>query len=594
MKNKFREIFLRLPAEGIRRFPLGLIASVVAAMAAILLQHQKGIGFDSEREGSLTRLLLLWPFALFGNVAWALRCEHEHRQKWLGLAILFIILIGGWFLLPVLPKEALSGFWFAYWFSIACLLCATLSLAARRQGPPSLWDAGWAIVLAAFMAMLSALIVVGGINAALISIEKLFSLKIGYRIYTDVALTGFFLLGPLTAFAWLPHPFGVAQPQHTWLKGFARVILTPLCVLYAIILFIYIGKIALAAKWPDGWVAMPTLVFAAVGLVGYLIARPARDMTNERWAGWFCRLFPAVLLPLSVVLLLAMRIRVIEYGFTEWRAAGVFLGSWLLAFALGYTVWSKISPWWITTTLTILLAVATAGPFSLNAIAIRSQCARLDKMLDQTGVWQRKDDTIISVSAKNGKDIRSAIQYLLRNHGADALPERVATRWTEWRTKKGETPLSSPSKRSKLMYNEENNVLAALGISILNDTPQWMTIRCDSSFIAITNWARVSVGRMHQPGTAMIMINNDLQISVSNCPVATNEVSAFCQHLDQTLMQTNSVDVRLPPEEMTLRFIYGGNRYQIIFMQLTRKVTRQKPEATTYKWYGENYLLFQE
>ena len=151
------------------------------------------------------------------------------------------------------------------------------------------------------------------------------------------------------------------------------MILTPLCVLYAVILFAYIGKIALAAKWPDGWVAMPTLVFAALGLVGYLIARPARDMTDERWAGWFCRLFPAVLLPLSVVLLLAMRIRVVEYGFTEWRAAGVFLGGWLLAFALGYTVWPKISPWWTTTTLAILLAVATAGPFSLNAIAIRSQ-----------------------------------------------------------------------------------------------------------------------------------------------------------------------------------------------------------------------------
>ena len=372
------------------------------------------------------------------------------------------------------------------------------------------------------------------------------------------------------------------------------MILTPLCVLYAVILFAYIGKIALAAKWPDGWVAMPTLVFAALGLVGYLIARPARDMTDERWAGWFCRLFPAVLLPLSVVLLLAMRIRVVEYGFTEWRAAGVFLGGWLLAFALGYTVWPKISPWWITTTLAILLTVAIAGPFSLNAIAIRSQCARLEKMLDQAGVWQRKDTAVISVSAKNGNDIKSALRYLLQNHGTEVLPERVATRWAEWRKKKGDTPLPPPSKRSRRMYNEENNVLEALGVSILDDTPRWIHIRCDSSPIPMTNWARVSIGQMHKPGRDMITINNDLKLSVSNCPVATNEVSAFCRRLNQSLAHTNSAEVFLPPEKMILGFTHAGKRYQILFMQLNRSGARKETGATTYRTYGNNYLIFEE
>ncbi len=134
------------------------------------------------------------------------------------------------------------------------------------------------------MATLAALILAGGVNAALVSVEKLFALRIRSRVYMDVVTAGFFLVGPVTAFAWLPHPFGAAQPQPAWIKGAARVLLTPLGLLYALILFAYVGRIAFAARWPDGWVALPTLLFAAVGLAGYLIARTARDRDAERWA----------------------------------------------------------------------------------------------------------------------------------------------------------------------------------------------------------------------------------------------------------------------------------------------------------------------
>ncbi len=93
----------------------------------------------------------------------------------------------------------------------------------------------------------------------------------------------------------------------------------------------------------------------------------------------------------------------------------------------------------------------------------------------------------------------------------------------------------------------------------------------------------------------MITINNDLQLSVSNYPVATNEVGAFCRRLDQSLAHTNSTEVLLPPEKMTLDFTHAGKRYQILFMQLTRLGARAKKSgATTYRTCGENYLLFEE
>lgn len=282
--NLFRRWFAA-PGLSVRRFPLALLFSLLALAAATVLHRQRAWGIPDDWNGPFVRIVLLWPFALLGNVGWTLRRERDGRPVLNGLLLGGILLLGAYAMLPAHPQHEANGFWFRYGLVGAALLIATAGYPARRAGHPDLWDSAWPVALAAFMATLSAMLVVGGVSLALVSVEMLFDVNISDKLYFDFFLTGFFLLAPITAFAWLPPPFGQCQPQPNWLKGTVRIVLTPLCLLYALIMTAYIGKIVLSTQWPDGWVAMPTLIFGALGLIAYFIARPARDRDAEPWAG---------------------------------------------------------------------------------------------------------------------------------------------------------------------------------------------------------------------------------------------------------------------------------------------------------------------
>lgn len=423
MRAKYLKEWMQNLGHGLQRFPLGWAAAVLATIAVVFLNHRYDWKLSDSWEYHLVHVLQLWPVAIFGNVAWRLRAERDSRPSGWGTATLAILLCVGWFLLPDKPRDS---FWFGYFAAVIASIIAAVVLPTRHSGDPAPWDSGWPIVQATLMAILSAMLVVGGIDAALFSLEKLFALRVKSDVFLDIFFAGFFLVAPITAFAWLPNPFGSAQPQPGWIKTAARILLIPLSLLYALILYAYIVKIAVSAHWPDGWVALPTLVYAAIGLTGYLIARTARDRSQERWAGLYCRIFPVVLLPTAIVLLMAMQVRVSAYGFTEWRAIGSLLGIWLLGFSLIYTVRPHISTWWLAATLGLLALVSVVGPVWISR---HSQASRLEQRLETLGVWKRAEGEKTNVSPEDWDDMRSIVSYLVRRHGTDSLPKKVLQKW---------------------------------------------------------------------------------------------------------------------------------------------------------------------
>ena len=224
MKIPWRLRIRALPGLSLKRVPVALTASLLALIAAITLHHRRDWGLPESIEGNLFRALLLWPFALFGSVGLALRGESQggmrkRRPVDLGQLLLIPALFIGYLLLPAQPQDQMPAFWFRYTLMTASLLFLTLGLPARRQGTPDLWDSAWPILLSGFMATLTAMLVVGGVNLALVSIDKLFGVRIDDDLYVEIFFAGFFLLGPITAMAWLPHPFGARVAQPGWLRS---------------------------------------------------------------------------------------------------------------------------------------------------------------------------------------------------------------------------------------------------------------------------------------------------------------------------------------------------------------------------------------
>lgn len=581
MKTPWRQRICTLPGLSLKRAPVALTASLLALIAAITLHHRRDWGLPESIEGNLFRALLLWPFALFGSVSLALRSEslrgmRQQRPFHMGQLLLIPALLIGYLLLPAQPQDQMPAFWFRYALMTASLALLTLGLPARRRGTPDLWDSAWPILLSGFMATLTAMLVVGGVNLALVSIEKLFGVRVDEDLYFDMFFAGFFLLGPVTAMAWLPHPFGARTEQPGWLRGTVQRVLTPLCLLYAFILAAYLIKIAIAVSWPDGWVAMPTLIFGALGLAAYLIARPAVDRGEQRWARRFCRIFPWVLLPLAIVLILAMRVRITEYGFTEWRVIGLSLGLWFTAYALAYSLKPTLSSWWIAASLSILALGLSVGPLSAPSLSRTSQQARLNQQLADTGV---REGLPVTLEGDQAKQVRSGIQYLLRTHGPHGLPDWMVERWMSWRESHGEktpTPI-----RPRYWRHQEQQVLDALKITLEASTqPRWHHILWDQTPIDLAPFASLHWLRAGETNATPFRIDHQMKLTADGKPVGSEAYEAFVQNLEEQLVDRPTGSVRLPAHLMSWEVDYQGEAYQILIPECTLNPRQTAPSLS--------------
>ncbi|HMP00137.1 MAG TPA: DUF4153 domain-containing protein [Kiritimatiellia bacterium] len=573
----------------IRRFPLALLFSLLALAAAVALHRQHAWGIPDDWSGTLVRILLLWPFALFGNVGWTLQRERDGRPALCGLLAGGVLLFAAYWVLPAHPQHEANGFWFRYFLVGTALLIATSGYPARRTGHPDLWDCAWPIALAAFMAMLSAMLVVGGVSLALVSMEKLFDVNITNKLYFDFFLAGFFLLAPITAFAWLPPPFGQRQSQPPWLKGTARIVLTPLCLLYALIMMAYIGKITLSTQWPDGWVAMPTLIFGALGLTAYFIARPARDRDAEPWAMRFCQAFPLVLLPLAVVLILAMRIRITDYGFTEWRVIGMAIGLWFLLFAVAYSVRPRCSPWWIACSLGLCCLALGIGPLSAPHLSLNSQRARLDTLLTAAGVNDASGP--VTIDGDEARRIQSGIDYLLQHHGPQGLPGWVQTRWSG-RQRDHEQATTQRQSHRRLRH-QTPQVLHALDVTLINESQHmWYRMRCELADMPLNDFLNLTLGQTGQTNSLPFRVEHDIRVFTGNTEIARTERESFVEALVQFLDHQPSGFVPLPVERMTLEFSHAGEDFVVIFPELSGNTQRHAGQGITIHQHGGTYLVF--
>src|SRR5690606_25262511 len=172
-----------------------------------------------------------------------------------------------------------------------------------------------------------------------------------------------------------------AHARFTALRKFIQYVLIPLTVLYLAILYLYTAKILLSAELPNGWVGLPVLVLATVGILASLLLRPWSLDATEAWARRFHRAFFAATLPLTALLAVSIGVRVQAYGVTEPRYYVVVLTIWLAlicaTFALRPQTTVRLIPW----SLLMLAAASSIGPWGASAWSLRSQIARVHPTL---------------------------------------------------------------------------------------------------------------------------------------------------------------------------------------------------------------------
>lgn len=362
--------------------------------------------------------------------------------------------------MPELLDDTRPPFWYRYFILLFALhLGIALVPILALGGADKIWRFNLSCFLRYFFSSVNAALLFGGLALALLSVDKLFELGVYSELYGQLWVICAFLAHPMLFLGGLPRlrEFQEAGDFPKALRFSLCFIGLPLVGLYLLILYAYIGKIVLEWSWPNGWVAMPIFILGVISLLTYVLSLPLPN--NETWARLYHRWLFRLLLPLSIVLFLALQVRLGDYGMTINRYLGLGLALWLFGLSLAYILRPALKIGWMPCSLLLVSLVAIyGGPVGAFGWSERAQVERIRSMADSLQVFDG-DRLVPSQEPKDPKTVaefQSALRYVFENFGAEALATELAG---FYQTR------SDKSFHSRRAYNMTSQVMSYLELS---------------------------------------------------------------------------------------------------------------------------------
>jgi hypothetical protein len=303
-------------------------------------------------------------------------------------------------------------------------LAIALVPALSGPGGQGIWRFNLTCFLRFFFSSINAALLFGGLALALVSVDKLFEVGIHEEIYAQLWVACAFLAHPLICLAGIPKP---RDPETSGefpkpLRFTLCFIGLPVIAIYLLILYAYLAKIGIQWEWPDGWVAMPIFILSVISLLTFVLSLPLP--TKEAWAERFHRWLFRLLFPLSIVLFLALQVRLEEYGMTINRYLGLALAIWLFGLSLAHLIRPKLSVAWMPFSLLLVALFSIyAGPLGAFGWSERAQTERIRSLGTELGIYEA--GVLIPSSASHEvedlQEFRSALRYILNNFGPDSI-----------------------------------------------------------------------------------------------------------------------------------------------------------------------------
>ncbi|HLR33319.1 MAG TPA: DUF4153 domain-containing protein [Fodinibius sp.] len=414
--------------SALRRFPFALASATLAALITVYLialpyQRMEEVHF---LYSAILVLVLGIPLFI------ALSLVREQRQ-WnrttatVVSAAAAVTLLIYYFLLPGDLDKAPSEHVLRY---ILYFIALHLLVAVAPFGGKGKMNGFWQYNKTLFLRLLTAVLFSGvlfiGLAVALGSIDVLFRVDIEGEFYLQLFVliagifnTWFFLSG-------IPQPLQQLESVETYPKGlkvFTQHILIPLVTVYMVILYLYTVKIILEWTWPEGSVAYLVLSFSTVGIFALLLLHPIRESVENRWIKRFSRGYFRALIPLVILLLLAIWVRIDEYGITVNRYFVLILGLWLAGIVCYLILTKTENIKLIPASLGVMAVLISFGPWGAFSVAEQSQVKRLQQYLQENNILQ--DGAIQQISGplsfEDRSEISSIIRYLNNTHGLENI-----------------------------------------------------------------------------------------------------------------------------------------------------------------------------
>lgn len=381
MKTKFQETLSRAN-EVIFRYPMILAMALLAAIGAIYI-------VETERSEITSYIKFTICSCLGISLMFALKMLSQRIGKELLLQVCGIVfLIGFYYILP--DKKNSFTEVYAYIIAVTALLSHLLVSFVpflEKDRELRFWQYNKNLFINIFLTAVFTGVLTGGVELAILAVDKLFDFNFHDRIYRDT----FFVLAILgSSFIFLlfnDKGLNNLEKDGTYpvvLKFFTQFILIPLLLIYVTILYFYSVKILINWQLPRGWVSYLVLAYSIVGILALLLVHPLKEENAKSWVRIFSRAFYYTIVPLIVLLFTAIFTRILEYGYTEPRYFVLLLALWLLSIVVYFIFNKKATIKFIPVSLFLFGAFALVFPY-LNAFSVakRSQKTELMNILNQ-------------------------------------------------------------------------------------------------------------------------------------------------------------------------------------------------------------------
>jgi hypothetical protein len=279
----------------------------------------------------------------------------------------------------------------------------------KREKDRDFWNFSTRIYFQQTSALVFGCIVYIGLAGAFLAVYALFGIALGGHImYAYIAIFCFALFAPLYFLANVPDQTAkyddVVRPNKTF-KVFGLYVLTPLAVIYAVILYCYLFTIIVSWELPKGLVCWLVSALACSGLSIITLLYPVRILEKNKFANFLSRWLGVIILPLIVLMSIGIFRRISDYGITILRLYALLINFWFYGIYAHIFITKAMRIKWIHISIAAVILLTFIGPLNVPGVTKYMLTAEVAKYLDGQKIPRGKRHSKHS-------DIRAAIEKM--------------------------------------------------------------------------------------------------------------------------------------------------------------------------------------
>jgi len=350
--NFFLDIFDKLSLtllETLKRFPLASVSAFFVSLIWVLLIE---IGYNQTNE----IVILVNKIAFVLTLGIFLFPVLHLLNRSIFVKFLGVVLLGGYFyLLPfkiddlTILRHILLLFALSFMFFWAPFLNTTIS-------NKNIWEWTMKILLILLVTVILTITLYGIFYILMFSLYKLFNIEILDKRYLQFFILVLGLFSVNFFLSQMPRYICLLQMKKYTRVGevFTKYILTPVTILYMLILFAYIIKIIIFGLWDTITIDWMIIGFTFLAMATYMFWTPLVEKLNSS----FKKLIWGSLLSLSVILALSIWIRIEQgVGLELLYLISIFDG-WLMLISLYFLLFENASYKWLFFSISLLIGIS--------------------------------------------------------------------------------------------------------------------------------------------------------------------------------------------------------------------------------------------